>query len=104
MCIDQQIKQTPGPSLSEYICALLTFVFEFELCILRAPQGLAPVQATKKSESKMTIKKLYLSTVITFHTFNRHHHVVPPLVQCMTIKMKAERKKDLEGSSSKTEA
>ena len=38
-----QVKRTPrplvGPSLSEYTCPLLTFVFEFEHCTLRVPSG-----------------------------------------------------------------
>ena len=36
------------PSLSECTCPLLNLAFKFELRTLRAPQGLAPVQATNK--------------------------------------------------------
>ena len=59
------------PSLSE--CLLLTFVFEFELCMLRAPQGPAPVQATKKSGTKMPLrlqKAIFVCRNYIPHTFN----------------------------------
>ena len=54
----------PGwPSLCECTCLLLTFVFKFELCTLRASHEPAPVQTTKKSGTKMplTLQKAILA-------------------------------------------
>ena len=45
-----------APHFSECTCPLLNFVFELEICTSRAPQELAPVQATKKSGSKMPLR------------------------------------------------
>ena len=60
----------PGGPLT---CPLLTFVFEFELCTSRAPQGPVPVQATKKSGSKMPLrlqKAILVRSSYIPHTFN----------------------------------
>ena len=63
----------PDYSFSECTCPLLTFVFEFELGTSRAPQGAAPVQATKKVELKYLLRLqnaiLVCSNYIP-HTFN----------------------------------
>ena len=62
-----------GPLAGKYTCPLLTFVFEFELFTLRAPQRPAPVQATKKSASGMSLrlqKAILVRSNYIPHTFN----------------------------------
>ena len=61
---------TKAPGQAPHSVSVLV-LFVFELCTLRAPQGLVPVQATKKSGTKIPLKdykKLDLSAVITFRT------------------------------------
>ena len=66
--------KAPGRPLT--LSVYLTFVFEFELCTSRAPQGPVPVQATKKSKMPLRLQKAILvcSNYIT-HTFNLYGHV-----------------------------